>query len=85
MRSNHIVSYKEAISSLSSIRGWKDADEQIVLCQQKIEELEAKAEVEEEIRERREARLAILIVTIPCAIMLFVYGIYGDILFWVIE
>ena len=45
---NSIASCEKAIQLFQSISGWKDADEQIVLCQQKIEEIrladECKAE-----------------------------------------
>ena len=33
--------YNLAIRNFKSIPGWKDADEQIVLCQKKIEEIKA--------------------------------------------
>ena len=36
---NSIASCEKAIQLFQSISGWKDADEQIVLCQQKIEEI----------------------------------------------
>ena len=36
---NSIASCEKAIQLFQSISGWKDADEQIILCQQKIEEI----------------------------------------------
>ena len=50
MTDENTVSYEDAIYIFKTISGWKDADEQIVLCQQKIEALrladERKAEEE---------------------------------------
>ncbi|MBP3647455.1 MAG: hypothetical protein J6K55_13645, partial [Clostridia bacterium] len=48
-----------AIQSLQTIPGWQDADALILVCQQKIQELKAKAEAERLARERsaEQARL----------------------------
>ena len=55
-----ISSCESAIRMLESIRGWKDADEQIYACQKKIEEIKAKEEVErlEAERKAEEQRIA---------------------------
>ena len=66
-----ISNYEAAIKLFESISGWKDADEQIVLCQQKIEALrladERKAEEEriaaEKAAKKRKKALAIGIPT----------------------
>lgn len=41
-----IANYEEAIELFKSVSGWKDADENIVACQKKIDELKAKEEAE---------------------------------------
>ena len=46
MGQNNIVCYEAAINTFRTISGWKDADEQIVICQSKIEEIRAKEEAE---------------------------------------
>ena len=48
-----ISSYEEAIELFESISGWKDADKQIIACQEKIEALEAKQEAARLERERQ--------------------------------
>lgn len=45
--------YESAIKLLESISGWKDADEQICVCNEKIEEIKAKAEAERMERKRQ--------------------------------
>ena len=47
------VSYEKAIERFQSISGWKDADEKVLLCQQKIDELKAQAEADRVERERK--------------------------------
>lgn len=51
-----VVGYKRAIDSFQKIPGWKDADELIVVCRQKIKEIEAK--LREEARMAEERRIA---------------------------
>ncbi|MEY8381833.1 DUF6273 domain-containing protein [Christensenellaceae bacterium 44-20] len=51
-----ISHYESAIKLLESISGWKDADEQICVCKEKIEEIKAKAEAER-MERRRQAEL----------------------------
>ena len=48
-----ISNYEAAIKLFESISGWKDADEQIHICNEKIAELNAKAEAERLARERQ--------------------------------
>jgi len=81
-----ISNYEAAIKLFESISGWKDADEQIIACQKKIEEIKAKAEAERLERERlaeiarkeakkrakRNKRIAIITTPIVCAIIAFV-------------
>lgn len=52
----NISEYQSAIAAFNTIRGWKDADTQIIICQQKIEELKAKAEADRIERERQAER-----------------------------
>ena len=55
-----IKGLEESIKKFGSISGWKDADEQILVCQRKIEEIKAKQEAERLERERKaeERRIA---------------------------
>lgn len=48
-----VPGYEAAIKSLTSITGWKDADEQITACQRRIEEIKAKEESDRLERERQ--------------------------------
>ena len=61
MTGNIIRNYESAIRMLESISGWKDADEQIYVCQKKVEELKAKEEAErlEAERKAEEHRIAV--------------------------
>ncbi len=81
-----ISNYESAIKLFESISGWKDADEQIHNCKQKIEELKARAEAERLEKERKaeiariEAekrvklakKIAIITTPIICAVIAFV-------------
>ena len=53
MNQNTISGCESAIRMLESIPGWKDADEQIYACKEKIEELKAKEEAERLEAERK--------------------------------
>ncbi len=78
--------YESAVKLLKSISGWKDADEQIVTCQKKIEEIKAKEEAERLERERkaeierkeaeridkRNKKIAIITTSIICAVLAFI-------------
>ena len=70
-----ISNYESAIKLFESISGWKDADEQIHNCKQKIEELKARAEiarVEAEKHAKRNKKLTIIITPIACAVIAFI-------------
>lgn len=53
MAEDSIRGFKSAINRFCMIPGWKDADEQINICQRRIEELKAKQEAERLERERK--------------------------------
>lgn len=53
MADGDVAGYKEAIKILSSVSGWKDADEKIAECESKIAEIEANEEAERIERERK--------------------------------
>lgn len=60
MSGEKVAHYQKAIQIFKTISGWKDTDEQIIICQRKIEELKAKEEVEllEAKRKAEERRIA---------------------------
>ena len=78
----HIWEYQKAIAEFQKIPGWKDADEQIVLCLQKIDELTAKAEadlVERKRQAKKRARrnkivaaivISVALIAIACIVVL---------------
>lgn len=80
------VKYENAIKEFQSISGWRDSDEKIVLCQQKIEELKKQAEADRLEKERlaeiarkeaeriakRNKKIAIITTPIICAIIAFI-------------
>ena len=55
-----ISDYESAIKAFRTVSGWKDANDQIIACQRKIEEIRAKEEADRLERERKaeEARIA---------------------------
>ena len=53
MTGEEITAYETAIKDFQKIPGWKDADEQIVACQKKIEEIKAKEEADRIEAERK--------------------------------
>ncbi len=81
-----VTSCEKAIKMFQSIAGWKDADEQIIDCQKKIEEIKAKEEAERLEKERqaeiarkkaeriakRNKKIAIITTPIVCAIIAFI-------------
>ena len=78
MNGESVANYESAIETFDSIRGWKDADEQIEICKQKIEEIkeEAKRKAEAEriamkkSAERSKKALAVItIVVCVCVAM----------------
>ncbi|MCR4614529.1 MAG: TIR domain-containing protein [Clostridiales bacterium] len=54
MIGNLEINYISAIETFQTIPGWKDSDEQISVCQRKIEEIKAKEEADRLERERKE-------------------------------
>ena len=59
MFAQKIIGYEKAIPLFESISGWRDADEQIYACRNKIEELKVKAEADRlEQRKAEERRIA---------------------------
>lgn len=79
MSRHYIANYEVAIELFESISGWKDADEQIVICKQRIEEIEADRFRKEEIALKEAERVAkgkntiaiIVVAAIVCASFLF--------------
>lgn len=81
-----IFNYESAIKLFESISGWRDADEQIIACQRKIEEIKAKEEAKRLEKERqaeiarkeaeriakRNKKIAIITTPIVCAIIAFI-------------
>jgi tetratricopeptide (TPR) repeat protein len=59
MTGNAVSGYESAIKTFRTIPGWKDADDQILACERKIEEIKAKEEADRLERERKaeEARI----------------------------
>lgn len=86
MSGESICNYEAAIELFESISGWRDADEQIIACQGKIEEIKAKEEAERLEKERkaeierkeaeriakRNKKIATIIVPIVCAVIAFI-------------
>ena len=86
MNGGDVSNYEIAIDLFKSISGWKDADEQIVACQNKIDEIKAKKEAERleserkaEIRRKEAERIAkrikkkaIITTPIVCTVIAFV-------------
>ena len=76
MENNSIEGYESAIKGLKSISGWKDSDEQIALCQNRIEEIKAKEEsdrleaerqaekekIEREKKSKRNKKITVIVV-----------------------
>ena len=60
MTGSAVSGYESAIKTFRSIPGWKDADDQILACERKIEEIKAKEEADRLERKRKaeEARIA---------------------------
>ena len=78
-----ISDFEQAIQEFQKISGWKDADEMIFACEQRIGALKVEQEAERLERERREElarkkakkrkKAALIIVILLCAIALTVY------------
>ncbi len=56
MAADKIENYRSAIETFETISDWKDSDEQIYVCKNKIEEIKAKQEVER-LKAEREAEI----------------------------
>ena len=77
---------EEAIEKFQSISGWKDADEKIIACQQKIEKLKAQAEAERrkamnamleaEKRAKRNKKIALIVSLIVVAMIAIGMAVY---------
>ena len=86
MANNSIAGYESAIKYFEYIPGWKDSDEQIEICKQKIEEIKAKEEAERLEKERkaeierkeaeriakRNKKIEIIIIYIVFAVIAFI-------------
>lgn len=72
MSGDVIANYEAAIKLFESISGWKNTDEEIYICQKKIEELEEKEKIKRKEAERNKRRL-ILVSTIICAVFIFIF------------
>ena len=86
MRGENPANYQSAITLLETVPGWKDADDQILVCRKRIEEIKAKAEAERLEKERRTAelhkiaetrakkkrRLSVIIAPIAAVVLVFV-------------
>lgn len=85
-RVERVEDFAAAIREFEKIPGWKDADEQIAACQNKIEKIKAKEEaarqeyerklelarIEAEKRAKRNKKIAIITTPIVCAIIAFI-------------
>lgn len=85
-RSNIVNMQEKAMEKFQTISGWKDADQKIAECQQKIQELKAQEEASRLERERkaelarkeaeriakRNKKIAIIITPIVCAVIAFI-------------
>lgn len=86
MSVDYIPNYEAAIKLFESISGWRDADEQIIACQKRIEEIKVNAEAERlekerlaeiarkeaEKRAKRIKKIAIITTPIVCAVIAFI-------------
>ncbi|MBR5156981.1 MAG: TIR domain-containing protein [Clostridia bacterium] len=89
--SSEVISYlEEAIKLFESISGWKDADEQIIVCKNKIEEIKADDEakrIEREIQKEKANRLkkkiikiSTLSISVVAVVLLITIPIYNKFL-----
>lgn len=75
MKRATVTGYSAAIPLFKKIPGWRDADELIVTCNQKIDELTAKAERTRQERARiakRNKKIALIVTLIVCAVIAFI-------------
>ena len=79
MTGESVSNYESAIKLFEQISGWKDADEQLSICQRKIEEIDLAhkrrieiARKEAERKAKRNKRIAIITTSIVCAVIAFI-------------
>ena len=68
MTGNIIRNYESAIKTFETISGWKDADEQIRICQEKIDEIKEKEE-KSRIASEKASKMCVKILSIIAAIV----------------
>ena len=68
MTGNIIRNYESAIRKFETISGWKDADEQIRICQEKIDEIKEKEE-KSRIASEKASKMCVKILSIIAAIV----------------
>ena len=78
MTGNIIRNYESAIKTFETISGWKDADEQICICQERIENLKLEAErkaekqrIAAEKMKKKAKKVFIAIASIACVCVIF--------------
>ncbi len=74
MTDGQITDYEAAIAIFESISDWRDAEEQIYACQEKIEEIKAETEAKllvNQFRRKRDTKIAIISTLIGCALLTF--------------
>ena len=75
MTGNIIRNYESAIKTFETISGWKDADEKIRICQEKIENLkleaERKAEEQRIAAEKTKKKIITITASIVCVLIVF--------------
>lgn len=86
MSANRIIGYETAIASFQRIPGWRDTEEQIALCQKRIEEIKAQVEADrlemrrqaekkriaDEIAAKKRKKVIAIATPIICACIAFV-------------
>lgn len=66
-----ISDYEEAIELLKNIPGWKDTDEQIIICKQKIKEIQVDNELQEQ-KDKQDTKMMVRVIFMIFAILLVV-------------
>ncbi|MGI5832872.1 MAG: TIR domain-containing protein [Thermoguttaceae bacterium] len=76
--------YARAIGIFKTISGWRDADEQISVCRQKIKEIMAKEKAKEKAKEIKNCScfcVVFLLLMLTLCIIVY-YSVYNDDLWW---
>ncbi|MDY5817775.1 MAG: DUF6273 domain-containing protein [Treponema sp.] len=63
---------QKALELFNTIRGWKDTDEQVIICQKKIEELkrqEAQRQQEAQLKAKKAKKIGIIFGSLVCAVI----------------